>query len=64
MVAEIVNINQILTETDGPWLSAVEGRHSEPADVLLAVKKIAKIKGFTEEETANNIFLNYQRVYT
>jgi len=64
MVAEIANINQILTETDGPWLSPVEGRHSEPADVLFAVKNIAKIKGFTEEDTANNIFMNYQRVYT
>ncbi len=63
MVAEIANINQILTETDGPWLSPVPGRHSEPADVALAVKYIAQVKDFTEEEVANNIFMNYQRVY-
>jgi len=63
MIAEIVNINQILSETDGPWLSPEVGRSSSPEDVLYVVKNVAKVKGFTEEEVANNIWLNYQRVY-
>ena len=63
MVAEMANINQLLSETDGPWLSPVAGRHSEPADVVYVVRNIAKVKGFTEEEVANNIWLNFQRVY-
>ncbi|MBI4145838.1 TatD family hydrolase [Candidatus Woesearchaeota archaeon] len=63
MVAEIANINQILSETDGPWLSPVTGRHSVPEDVLYVVKNVAAIKKFTEQEVANNIWLNFQRVY-
>ena len=63
MLAEIININQLLTETDAPWLSPELGRFSEPADVLGTVKKIAEIKGFTVEEVANNIFLNYKKVF-
>ena len=62
ILAEIANINQIITETDGPWLSPDEERN-EPYKVLEAVKKIAEIKKFTVEETANSIWLNYQRAY-
>ncbi|MBW3019292.1 TatD family hydrolase [Candidatus Woesearchaeota archaeon] len=62
-IAQIANINQLLTETDGPWLSPIPGERNEPKNVVLAVKKIAEIKGFTEEETANNIWLNFQKVY-
>ena len=63
MVAEMANINQLLSETDGPWLSPVAGKHNEPANVIYTVRNIAKIKGFDEEETANNIWLNFQRVF-
>jgi TatD DNase family protein len=62
-VAEIANINQLITETDGPWMSPIPGEMNEPKNVLLAVKKIAEIKKFTVEETANNIWLNFQKVY-
>ena len=31
-------------------------------DVVL-IKRIAALKGFTEEEVANNILMNYQRVF-
>lgn len=59
----MVNINQLLTETDAPWLSPVPGVRNEPHFVLESVKKIAEIKGFTVEETANNVFLNYKRLF-
>lgn len=62
-LVEIANINQLTTETDGPWMSPISGERNEPKNVALAVKKIAEIKGFTEEETANNIWLNFQKVY-
>jgi len=64
MIAEIVSINQLLTETDGPWLSPESGRNSEPRDVIHSIENIAKIKSFTEEEVANNVWLNFQRVYS
>ncbi|MEM2916631.1 MAG: TatD family hydrolase [Candidatus Woesearchaeota archaeon] len=63
-VVQTLGINQILTETDAPWLGPVPRERNEPANVALTIKRIATIKGFTEEEVANNIFLNYQRVFT
>jgi TatD DNase family protein len=62
-VVQTLNINHLLTETDAPWLSPVQGERNEPANVALTVKRIATLKGFTEEEVANNILLNYQRVF-
>jgi len=62
MIAEMASINQLLSETDGPWLSPVAGKN-EPANVIYTVRNIAKVKGFTEEEVANNIWLNFQKVF-
>lgn len=63
ILAEMANINQIITETDGPWMSPVAGERNEPANIKLAVEKIAEIKGFTVEETANTIWMNFQHIY-
>lgn len=62
MLAEMVNISQLLTETDAPWLAPTLGERNEPKNVLVTVKKIAEIKKFTPEETANNIWLNFQKL--
>ena len=62
-VVSLVNINQLLTETDAPWLSPEAGVRNEPKNVLESIKKIAEIKKFTVEETANSVFLNYQRMF-
>ncbi len=59
----MVNINQLLTETDAPYLSPYANKRNEPAFVRETIKKIAEIKGFTEEEVERNIFLNYQRLF-
>ena len=58
-LSKIVNINQLLTETDAPWLSPVKLQRNEPANVLESIKKIAEIKKFNVNETADSIFLNY-----
>ena len=63
MLVDMVNLSQLLTETDAPWLSPVVGTRNEPANVALTIKKIAEIKKMTPEETANNVFMNYQRVF-
>jgi TatD DNase family protein len=63
MLVDMVNINQLLTETDSPYLGPVMNERNEPANVLESVKKIAEIKGFDVEETANSIFMNYQRMF-
>lgn len=64
IMADLVNINQLLTETDCPYLSPYPGKRNEPAFVIETIKKIAEIKGFTPEETANSIFMNYKRIFT
>ena len=63
IMADIVNISQLFTETDCPYLSPYPGQRNEPANVLESIKKIAEIKKFNVEETADSIFLNYQRMF-
>lgn len=63
LLTEMVNINQLLTETDAPYLSPYPDRINEPAFVAETIKKIAEIKGFDIEETANSIYLNYKRMF-
>lgn len=58
-----VNINQLLTETDCPYLGPKKGERNEPMNVVETVKKIAALKGFDETETRNTIFMNYQRMF-
>ena len=53
-----------MTETDSPYLSPFRGKKNEPEFVVEAVKKIASIKGFTVEEVSNNIFMNYQELFS
>ena len=63
MIVGIFSINQLLTETDSPWLGPVAGERNEPKNVLESINFIAKVKGFTKEEVANNVWLNYQRLF-
>lgn len=63
MIAEMVNINQLLTETDAPFLGPTKEGRNEPANVKIVVEEIAKIKGFTAEDTQKSIWLNYQRLF-
>jgi len=63
IMAELVNINQLLTETDAPYLSPYPGKRNESSYVVETIKKIAEIKKFETEEVANNIFMNYQRIF-
>ncbi len=63
MIIQEVSMNQLLTETDAPYLAPVAGQRNEPANVLESVKKIAEIKQFTVEETANNVWMNYQNLF-
>ncbi|MBD3248511.1 YchF/TatD family DNA exonuclease [Candidatus Woesearchaeota archaeon] len=63
MMADIVNLSQLLTETDAPYLSPYPGERNEPAFVMEIIKKIAEIKGMDNEEVANNIWMNYTRLF-
>ncbi len=63
MLADIVNINQLLTETDSPYLSPNSDRQNEPAFVRESIKMIAKIKKMDEQEAEKNIFMNFQKMF-
>jgi len=63
---QIVNdtpLHQLLTESDTPYLSPTKEYPNTPANVHETVKIIANIKGLTYQDTAYNIFMNYQRLF-
>lgn len=64
ITVELAPFSQILTETDGPYMSPFKEKRNEPAFITETIKKIAEIKNITQEETANNIYMNYQRVFS
>ncbi|MBT4651188.1 TatD family hydrolase [Candidatus Woesearchaeota archaeon] len=57
-----IPLQQLLTETDSPWQSPFKGERCEPAHVLETIKKIAEIKNISEEEAADQIWENYQKI--
>lgn len=59
----LVPIEQLLTETDAPYLSPVAGKRNDPSNILITLKKIAEIKGLNEKEVAEQIFKNAQKVF-
>lgn len=63
-LVEKVSLNNLLTETDCPYLSPVAGERNEPMNVLFTVKKISEIKGLTEDETKKIIFMNYKKIFS
>ena len=58
----IVPLENLLTETDAPYLSCVAGERNEPANILVTIKEIAKIKCLKEEEVAKRIWDNWKRL--
>lgn len=63
MLVGIVPLEQILTETDGAYLAPVAGTRNEPANVLVTLEEIARIKGMGAEEVAEAVWENYLRVF-
>jgi TatD DNase family protein len=62
-IVKEVPIEQLFTETDAPYLSPFPGKTNRPDNVKLTIKRIAAIKGLSEEDTANIIYNNFQRVF-
>ncbi len=63
VLVDMVSINQLTTETDGPYLSPDGSFPNAPENVRVVIEKIAQIKKFEPEEAANNVWLNFQRIY-
>jgi len=62
-LVEIVPLEQLLTETDAPYLSPVAGERNESANVAVTIKKIAEIKSLDEEEVAEKIYENAENLF-
>ena len=62
-IVELTPLNQILTETDAPFLAPPEKEINEPAFIKLTVGKIMKIKGLPRPEIEKELFTNYQRIF-
>jgi TatD DNase family protein len=63
MLVELVDLKQLLTETDAPYLAPIAGERSEPKDVAGTVDEIAKIKKLTEKEISEQIWKNAERLF-
>lgn len=57
------NLNQILTETDSPYLSPFKDKINEPRFIVETIKMISKIKNLEKEEIEKIIFKNYQNFF-
>ncbi|MBI2656322.1 TatD family hydrolase [Candidatus Woesearchaeota archaeon] len=74
-IVKNVPISQLFCETDAPYLSPykdVEREHAnglhatqwnEPAFVVESYNKIAELKQMDMNEVANNIYMNWQKVF-
>ncbi len=62
-LVKIVDLQQLLTETDAPWLSPFKEQKNEPAFVMETIKKIADIKELPVEKAAEQIWGNYKKVF-
>ena len=64
-VVEKINLENIVLETDAPYLAPVpfRGKRNEPAYILNVVKKIAEIKNILEEEVTNITFANAGKIF-
>lgn len=64
MIIHEVNLSRLFCETDSPFLSPHREYWNEPAFVVESYKKIAEIKGLELNEVKNNVFLNWQRIFS
>ncbi|MFH1638045.1 MAG: TatD family hydrolase [Candidatus Woesearchaeota archaeon] len=62
-MAKDIAVNQLLTETDSPFLGPVKEEKNEPANVSYVVEKIAELKGMDKEEVKNVIFMTFRRLF-
>ncbi|MGM5480685.1 MAG: TatD family hydrolase [Nanobdellota archaeon] len=56
-------LSRLFTETDAPYLGPTPGEANDSSNVSVSISKIAQIKGLTEQETADQIFMNYLRLF-
>ncbi len=64
-IIKMIPMDRILSETDAPYVTPApfRGKRNEPAYVIYVVRKLAEIKGITEEKMAEQIWENAKRIF-
>lgn len=62
-LVSLVPLSQLLTETDAPYLSPVQGERNEPCNVRVTIKEIAKIKQIPEKQVEDAVFTNFNNLF-
>ena len=57
------NLNQILTETDSPYLSPYKNKMNEPSFIVETIKMISELRNLEKEEVEKIIFKNFQNFF-
>ncbi len=63
MLVKMVPLDNLLTETDSPYLSPVVGERNEPANVEVTLGIISEIKGLGVKEVADKVFYNSEILF-
>lgn len=63
MIVNQVSTNQLLTETDSPYLAPPPKKRNEPIFVSKVIEKISEIKNLNEDEVKKIIFMNYKNIF-
>ncbi len=58
-----VSINNLLTETDSPYLGPEKNKRNEPKNVFETVKKISEIKKLEKSEVEKIFYMNFRRIF-
>ena len=64
-IIDMIPNDRMLIETDSPYLSPepLRGRRNDPRNVKYIAKKIAAVKGISEEEVSRITYENVKRIY-
>lgn len=60
--AQRVPITQLMTETDSPYLSPIDGEN-KPANVSYALDKLAELKKMTRQQVETHIYQNFKQIF-
>lgn len=58
-----ISLDNLLTETDSPFLSPHFGKKNEPSFIVETIKKISEIKKLEKEDVENKIYSNFQKIF-
>lgn len=62
-LAKRVPLNQILTETDAPYLCPEQGKRNDPTYIRQSIEKLAEIKNLPAREIEKQIWANYCELF-